>query len=49
MAVAEELDEEGVFVPVLGKNTALCCDSPPVCTIRADGGMDVDVGVVAMD
>jgi hypothetical protein len=50
MAVAEELDEEEVvFVPVLGNNTALCCDSPPVCTMSADGGMDVDVGVVATD
>lgn len=50
MAVAEEVDdgEEVVFVPVLGRNTALCGDSPPLCTVSTAGGTDADVGVVAI-
>ncbi|PSN31714.1 hypothetical protein C0J52_22077, partial [Blattella germanica] len=49
MAVAEvaEEGEEVVFVPVLGNITALCCESPPLCTPGVVGGID-DVGVVAV-
>jgi hypothetical protein len=45
MAVAdeeEEVEEEVVFVPVLGSNTALCCNSPPLCRLSAAEGMDTD-------
>lgn len=56
MAVADEVDEEEeegeeeevVFVPVLGSNTALCCNSPPLCIVSAAEGMDIVAGVVAV-
>jgi hypothetical protein len=57
MAVADEVDEEEeveeeeeevVFVPVLGSNTALCCNSPPLCRLSAAEGMDTDAGIVAV-
>jgi hypothetical protein len=44
----EEEDEEVVFVPVLGSNTALCCNSPPLCIVSAGEGMDIVAGVVAV-
>jgi hypothetical protein len=58
MAVADEVDEEEeveeeeeevVFVPVLGSNTALCCNSPPLCRLGAAEGVDTDAaGIVAV-
>jgi hypothetical protein len=50
MAVAEKADdgEEVVLVPVLGSNTVPCGDSPPLCTVSADEGMDTVAGVAAV-
>lgn len=55
MAVADEVDEEEeaeeeevVFVPVLGSNTALCCNSPPLCIVSAAEATDTVAGIVAV-
>jgi hypothetical protein len=44
----EEEEEEVVFVPVLGSNIALCCNSPPLCIVNAAEGMGTVAGVVAV-